>query len=93
MELLLATGNQMIYLFAFILIGYILAKTGLLPENTTKVLSIFESNVFIPALVMGTFMSNFTVEKLKTTGVLFGAGFAVMAVTIPMIFWLLQKIL
>lgn len=84
MELLFATGNQMIYLFAFILIGYVLAKVGLLPDSTTKVLSVFEGNVFIPALVMGTFMGNFTVEKLKTTGVLFGAGFAVMAVTIPL---------
>lgn len=84
MKLFFATGNQMIYLFALILIGYVLTKIGILPDNTPKVLSGFENNVFIPALVMGTFINNFTVEKLKTAGVLFGFSFAVMVVVIPL---------
>ena len=84
MDLFFATGNQMIYLFALIFIGFILSKLGLLPESAPKVLSVLENNVFIPALVMGTFIGNFTVDKLKSAGVLFGFSFAVMAVTVPL---------
>lgn len=83
MGLFVATSNQMIYLFALILIGYILAKIKVLPEGTSKVLAVLENNVFIPALVAGTFISNFTVEKLKTAGGLFAFSFVWMIFLIP----------
>ncbi len=83
MELFYATGNQMIYLFALILIGYVLSKTGILPKNTSKVLATLENNVLIPALVAGTFIRYFTVEKLKMAGLLFGGSFAVFFVILP----------
>ena len=54
MELFLATGNQMIYLFTMILIGFILAKIGVLPDGTARILAVLENNILIPALVMGT---------------------------------------
>ena len=83
MELFYATGNQMIYLFALILIGYILSKTGILPKDTAKVLATLENNVLIPALVAGTFLRYFTVEKLKTAGLLFGGSFAIFFLILP----------
>lgn len=83
MELFVATSNQMIYLFALILIGYILAKIKVLPDGTSKVLAVLENNVFIPALVAGTFISNFTMEKLKTSGGLFAFSFVWMIFLIP----------
>lgn len=83
MELFLATGNQMIYLFALILIGYVLSKTDILPKDTTKVLATLENNVLIPALVAGTFIRYFTVEKLKTAGLLFGYSFAIFFLISP----------
>lgn len=59
-----ATLNQMFFLFLLIAIGYILAICKVVPENTEGILSKLENCIFIPALVMGTFINNFTVEKL-----------------------------
>lgn len=51
--------NQMLFLFAFIAIGFILSKGKFVPDNSEKVLSRLENYIFMPALVMGTF-----IEKL-----------------------------
>ena len=65
MELFSSTLSQMAFLFTLIVIGYILAKLNVVPDNTPSVLAKLENNVFIPALVLGTFMNNFTVEKFS----------------------------
>ncbi len=46
------------FLFAFILIGYILSKMKVSPDNSATVLSKLENFIFVPALVIGTFMGN-----------------------------------
>ena len=61
-----STLNQIAFLFGFIVIGYILVKIKALPANSSEVLSKLENNVFIPALVLGTFVSNFTVERINS---------------------------
>lgn len=65
MDLFTSTLSQIAFLFGFIAIGFILAKGKILPENSATVLSKLENNVFIPALVMGTFIENFTVERIS----------------------------
>ncbi len=77
MEILTTTLGQMTVLFLLILIGYLLAKLKAVPENTSTVLSKLENNLFVPALVLGTFVSNFTVEKLGTAWKLFLISFAI----------------
>lgn len=67
MDLFLATLNQMAFLFTFIIIGYILARFKFIQDGAAAVLSKLENYVFIPALVLGTFISNFTTEKLSTS--------------------------
>ncbi len=67
MALFTATLNQMAFLFTFIVIGYILSKLKLISDNAAGILSKLENYVFIPALVLGTFISNFTTEKLSTS--------------------------
>ena len=56
--------NQMILLFAFIVIGFIVSKFNLVPDNAATVLSKLENLVFVPALVMGTFIKNCTPETI-----------------------------
>jgi predicted permease len=63
-EILMTTVSQMTVLFGLIIIGYVLAKLKAVPENSSAVLSKMENNLFVPALVMGTFMEQFTVEKI-----------------------------
>ncbi len=84
MAVFFSTLNQMGFLLLLIIIGYILSRLKAVPDNTATVLSKMENNVFIPALVLGTFMSNFTPEKLQTAAVYLLAGFAVVLVSIPL---------
>ena len=58
--------NQMLFLFAFIAIGFILSKGKFVPDNSEKVLSRLENYIFMPALVMGTFFENCTFENLRS---------------------------
>ena len=60
----------MAFLFTLIIIGFILAKLNKVPDTTSTVLAKLENNVFIPALVLGTFMKSFTVETMKSSGTL-----------------------
>lgn len=66
MAVFTATLSQTAFLFSFIVIGYILSRWKFVPENAQAVLSKLENCVFIPALVLNTFMTNFTVEKIGT---------------------------
>lgn len=70
----------MLVLFTLILLGYIVAKAKAVPEDSATVLSKLENNLFVPALVLGTFVSNFTVEKLGTAWKLFLISFAICLV-------------
>lgn len=60
-----ATLNQMLFLFLLIAIGYVLAKLNLVPEKTENTLSKLENYIFLPALILGNFISNFTIDKLN----------------------------
>ena len=77
MGVLQATIGQMLVLFTFILMGYVVAKLKAVPENSATVLSKLENNLFVPALVLGTFVGNFTVEKLGTARKLFLISFVI----------------
>lgn len=66
MEIFYTTLSQMGYLFLLILLGFILAKLKAIPENSSTVLAKLENNLFIPALVLGTFINNFTIDKISS---------------------------
>ena len=77
MSVLSATVGQMMVLFSLILMGYVVAKVKVVPENSATVLSKLENNLFVPALVLGTFVENFTLEKLSTAWKLFLVSFII----------------
>lgn len=82
MEILTTTLGQMMVLFLLIFLGYILAKVRAVPENSATVLSKLENNLFVPALVLGTFVSNFTFEKLGAAWKLFLISFVICIIMI-----------
>ena len=84
MSVLQATSGQMLVLFSLLAMGFIVAKLKVVPENSDTVLSKLENNLFVPALVLGTFVSNFTVEKLSAAGKLFGISFLICFVMIAL---------
>ena len=66
MSVFLSTLNQMGFLLLLIAVGYILVKFGFMGDEGAKVLSKLENYIFIPALVLSTFMSGFTVKSFGT---------------------------
>ena len=78
METFISTLNQTMYLFLMIVIGFVLAKMKWLPKGADSVLAKMENMLFIPALVMGTFMNDFTVARLSQVGGLFLFSFFLM---------------
>lgn len=78
-----STLSQMGFLLILMIVGFVLVKVKAVPENGTQVISKLENNVFIPALVMGTFMTKLTPENLGDYGKFVLCGAAVVLVTIP----------
>ena len=77
MDIFIPTLNQIAYLFLLMFIGYIIIKTKLMPENSDTVLSKLENYLFIPALVLSTFMTNFKLENITVYGNYFLVGLLV----------------
>ena len=56
----------MLFMFLFMLLGYTLRKRRLIPENSSSVLSKLENLVFMPCLVLNTFMMRCTIDNLTS---------------------------
>lgn len=87
MTVFTATLSQTAFLFSFIVIGYILSRWKFVPDNAQAVLSKLENCVFIPALVLDTFINNFTVQKIGTASELLlqSLALAVIAIALSLI--------
>ena len=92
MDLFIPTLNQMVFLFAFIVIGFLLGKFRIVPTTAAGILAKLENWIFIPALVMQTFIGNFTVSKLGTTWKLLAFGFLIDAVVFPISFFITKAV-
>lgn len=69
LETFLATLSPMLVLFICIIIGFILKKKQLLPDNADTVISKLENYICVPALVLSTFMTYCNVTSLKEQGI------------------------
>ncbi len=65
LETFKATLNPMLVLFLCMIIGFVLQKKALTPDNTAAVLSKLENYVLVPALIINTFMKYCTVKSIK----------------------------
>lgn len=83
MDIFSSTLNQTMFLFSLIAIGYILAKTKLLPENSSEVLAKLENTVFVPGLILSTFIENFTVQRISSTWRLLSVACIILVFAIP----------
>ncbi len=78
-----ATLSPMLMMFACMVIGFVLNKKKLCPDNTATVLSKLETFVLCPALTMKTFSQYCTVEALSQNYLL--VLFCLVAVTLAFI--------
>ena len=74
----------MAFLFSLIIIGYLLVRCKILDGSAAGILSKLENWLFVPALVMGTFISKFTVDILREASQLILISFAIILVMIPL---------
>lgn len=68
------TVQKVIMLLLFIATGYLLRKSGKLPENAGKVLSALSATVFCPAYNLRHLWLNFTVAKIGENALVMGYG-------------------
>lgn len=59
------TLSPMLMMFACMIIGFVLNKKKLCPDNTASVLSKLEANVFAPALIINSFSKYCTINSLS----------------------------
>lgn len=75
--------NQTAVLLIFMLVGFILCKWKFVSENTDSALSRLEKYLFVPALVLVTFINQCTVEALSSAWRLFVLGLGLALILIP----------
>ncbi len=75
MQIFMSTLSQMAFLFFLIAVGFVLVKTKAVSAQGAAILAKLENTVFIPALVLRTFVENFTTERLSASGTLFLGSF------------------
>ena len=66
MDVFISSFRQMLFMFLFMLFGYMLNRKKLIPENSGAVLSKLENLLFMPCLVLNTFMNRCTIENLTS---------------------------
>lgn len=67
-------ATQILMILLYIGIGFILRRSKLLPENTSKGLSLLETFVFLPALIFNNLSTNVQIEKLTSYSVMVIGG-------------------
>lgn len=83
MTVFLSSLSQIAFLLLLIAIGYAVVRLKVVGKDAAKLLSALENNVFIPALVLGTFMKYFTPQSIQTSGSFLLCGLVVVVIGIP----------
>ncbi len=88
MEIFNLTLKQMLVMFIFIMLGFLLRKTKILPESSDTTMSRLETYIFVPALSLFTQMTKCTVKTFTENSVLILYGavivFAGMLLAYPL---------
>lgn len=91
MKLFVLTLNQMGVLGLYMAIGFIIAKLKIVPKESSKTLSKLENTVFLPALVLYTFLANFTLSTLKSSWLPLLISLGVEIIVIPMAIFIAKR--
>ena len=87
-DFFLKAATQILMVLLYIAIGFILRRSKMLPETTSKTLSVMETLVFLPALLFNNLSANVKIEKITTYSqtILCGAVFFVFVLLIAFVF-------
>jgi len=82
MDIFYLTLSQMLTMFTFILVGYLLRKSNILPESAQSTLSKLETYFLGPALILYTWMNKCTPVTLRENSTLILYGLALVSVAV-----------
>ncbi len=82
MEIFTATLNQMLILFLFLTLGFILNRELIIPVTSSNVLSKLETNLFVPCLIFSVFYKYCTVDNFKAKWIYMLYGLIIMVVSL-----------
>ena len=82
MEIFNLTLTQMLMMFTLILIGFLLRKKMLLPENSDSTMAKLETYIFVPALTLFNQMTQCTVQAFKENSILILYGLVIVIIAI-----------
>lgn len=84
MEIFYSTLRQMLVMFVFILLGFILRKGKILPLDSDKTMSRLETYIFVPALSLYTQMTKCTIKTFSENSglILYGAVIVIVAMIV-----------
>ena len=88
MDVFFLTTQQMLMMFTLIVIGFILAKLKILPDNADKTMSRLETYLFAPALYFYNQLTKCTVDTFKENIRLMAVGVAILACAMVLAFFL-----
>ena len=83
MTIFQTTLNQMLVLFFFIVIGMLLKRKNILPDNAGTVMSRMETYVLFPALIINNLMTKCTLENIASRGYYFIFAIGILAAVYP----------
>ena len=79
MQVFQITLSQILLLFALMAVGFGFNRSGLMPKETSRVLSRLETYLFLPCLNFKTFYDSLRMDKLQVAGELLLYGTVTMA--------------
>ncbi len=82
MEIFTATLNQMLILFLFLALGFLLNRKLIIPVTSSTVLSKLETYLFVPCLIFSVFYKYCTVENFRAKWSYMLYGLIIMAVSL-----------
>lgn len=88
MEIFNSTLQQMLMMFFLIVVGFVLRKKCILPDNANVTMSKLETFVFVPALSLFTLMTKCTVETFAENAELILYGLVITLVAVAMAYFL-----
>lgn len=84
-------ATQILMILLYIGIGFILRRSKLLPDTTSKSLSLLETFVFLPALIFNNLSTNVRIEKITTYSVMVTSG-AIFLCAVLLVAFIFTKI-
>lgn len=82
MDMFLLTLNQMLTMFTYMVVGFVLRRKKILPESSYVVLSRLETYFFLPALLLNNWMKNCNITTLRDNASIIFYGMLLIVVAV-----------